>query len=414
MSNQLQWIEPENYPRLANVRMRCYSPSTDRYSKYIDELSGPNSLVKPGDAVIATRNGVDVGTATSLQLSMWVRGARLSCQGVAYVGTIKTHRRLGNASGGGETGVATQIMHAILERGRERSCAISALMPFRASFYEHFGYGNAERLTAWTVPLAILPRSRSDNFRFFDPDQDHGLIHDLRSREVRAGQCDVETTPQMLANWASAWSGGMVFIDHAPGGAARSYAFVTEDRKPEAATLQVQEWGCESPDALASMLTFFSSLRDQYSSMTITLPGDLPLNRLLRETQVPHRQVDHPFALPRPFTRMQIRILDHRTVLEALQLPGHIKGKCSVAIGESEGTVTRLALDFEGGRIRVSTGPADCDIECSDVVWASLVSGDLAASLAHRFDRFRVHTPEAVTLLESLSAGPAPFCQEYF
>ena len=29
---------------------------------------------------------------------------------------------------------------------------ISALMPFRGSFYEHFGYGIAECRCTWTVP----------------------------------------------------------------------------------------------------------------------------------------------------------------------------------------------------------------------------------------------------------------------
>src|SRR6185503_13598429 len=103
-----------------------------------------------GDYLLADRDGEAVGTTTALSMTIWVRGAALPCQGVAYVGTIKTHRR-GGANG--EKGVATQLMFETLRRARERREVVSALMPFRASFYEHFGYGLIERRHEWLVPL---------------------------------------------------------------------------------------------------------------------------------------------------------------------------------------------------------------------------------------------------------------------
>ena len=39
-------------------------------------------------------------------------------------------------------------------------------MPFRASFYEHFGYGLAELRHEWTVPLSIFPTGDFAGFRF--------------------------------------------------------------------------------------------------------------------------------------------------------------------------------------------------------------------------------------------------------
>ena len=80
------------------------------------------------------------------------RGGSFPCQGVAWVGTVKTHRR--RIAGGRRRGNAGDARDASdgAERGRW-----SALMPFRASFYEHFGYGLVERRNEWTLPLAVLP-----------------------------------------------------------------------------------------------------------------------------------------------------------------------------------------------------------------------------------------------------------------
>ena len=135
--------------------------------------------------LLARLDGDPVATATSYSMNMWVRGARLPCQGVAYVGTIKTRRRSG--------GVASAVMAETLKKARERGQVLSALMPFRASFYEHFGYGLVERRAEWTVPLSVLPKGRVEGFEFVsevDP-----AMEACRQRMVEAGQCDIERSP---------------------------------------------------------------------------------------------------------------------------------------------------------------------------------------------------------------------------
>ena len=52
----------------------------------------------------------------------------------------------------------------------------------------------------------------------------------------------------------------------------------------------------DSIDALKRQLYFLASLKDQYSGVYLTLPGDLQLNRLLKEDQIPHRLVEHASA----------------------------------------------------------------------------------------------------------------------
>src|SRR5205085_8545203 len=123
---------------------------------------------KVGDYLLAQgADGRFVGTSTSLSMRMWVRGGSVPCQGVAFVGTVKTARRAASSSKSStERGIASQLMIETLRKARERGAVVSALMPFRASYYEHFGYGFAERRTEWTVPLSILPAGDFAGIRF--------------------------------------------------------------------------------------------------------------------------------------------------------------------------------------------------------------------------------------------------------
>src|SRR4051812_29396453 len=116
MSLKMQWIGEPDYDRLAKVRVQCYAPAMSAEEKYSDAITR-DPRGKAGDYLIAQRDGLDVGTATSISLKIWMRGGCVPCQGVAYVGTVKTHRRGGSK---GERGIASQIMTETIRKARER------------------------------------------------------------------------------------------------------------------------------------------------------------------------------------------------------------------------------------------------------------------------------------------------------
>jgi predicted acetyltransferase len=167
MPLSLRWVGQSEYDALAEVRARCYAPAAKDVAVFKERLLS-DQRAKPGDHLLAERDGRIVGTATSLSMTMWVRGGSVPCQGVAFVGTIKTARRGGSKSAG-ERGIASQIMFEALRLARERQQVVSALMPFRASFYEHFGYGLAEQRAEWIVPLSILPPGDFGGIRYREP-----------------------------------------------------------------------------------------------------------------------------------------------------------------------------------------------------------------------------------------------------
>lgn len=390
--------------------MRCYSHAgreIDRYKQHVRE--DPTAVA--GDFLLAERDGEAVGTATSLSLTMWVRGSPIPCQGVASVGTVKTHRRR-SADG---KGVATRIMHETLRVARERRQVVSALMPFRASFYEHFGYGLVERRCEWTVPLTVFPHGDFDGIRFYREDDLPELIK-FRQRTVERGQCDIERPEATWKYWLKARAeNGFVFIDRpVVAGPVRGYLAFEHKQIGTKDYLRVMQMSYEDVAALGRQLHFLSSLRDQYLTAIMLLPADFPLNWMLRETQLPHRLVNHAHAEARLDTRMQLRVLDHKRFLGALHLPSENRGRVVVSVAEGEGHESRFAVEIADGRAIASDSNATADISCPDRIWAAIACGDLPATRAVELGLANASDPRHAELLNVLADGPPPFSHEYF
>jgi hypothetical protein len=175
------------------------------------------------------------------------------------------------------------------------------------------------------------------------------------------------------------------------------------------------ELGYEDVPALQRILYMLSSLKDQYASVVLALPADLPLNRLLRESQIPHKSVVHATAECRPYTRMQVKVLDHKALLESMTaLPPDRRGSVIVGVHEAEGNATRFAIDFADGRAAVSPADAAAQFECRDTIWAAIALGEMPASRAVELGLATCTSPAALTTLEAPALGPTPFCNEPF
>ena len=420
MSLKLRWVGEDERDRVAETRMLCYAPARRELAGYVERIRDePRS--KPGDWLLAERDDVAVGTATSLAMTMWVRGGAVPCQGVAHVGTIKTHRR---RAADGAPGVATAVMRETLRAARERGFVVSALMPFRGSFYEKFGYGFVERRAEWTIPMAILPKGDSaGELRFYEPGDFPELVA-FKQRLTERTHGDIERVAGKWRQDLEYAQGGHVVVERAGsgdrGGPVRSFLFFDQTHSGHADIVRVIEALYEDVPGLVRQLQFLGSLRDQYTNCSITLPADLRLNLLLGEAQMTHRNNrNHPTAECRPFTRMQVRVLDHEKLLSAMKLPagdraGAGAGKCVVAIREVEGDVKKLAVEIADGRAAATATHASADVEMPDRVWAMVAFGDLPATRAAELGLIAVTNRAPLAVLDAFAAGAAPFCREYF
>ncbi len=416
---EFRWVSLDEADAVADVRLRCYGAG----EKDLESIRGrvdPSRGAISDDFLLAVDDGRAVGTATALPMRMWLRGGVVSCQGVAWVGATKVARRR-SAGATDERGVASQVMAEVLAQARRRGHVVSALMPFRASYYAHFGYGLTERRCDWTVPLSIMPVGDPSTFRFAEL-ADYPHMHALRQREVEAGQCDIERPIESWVSFIARLNSGFVVVEEAAdpkaaaGSKVRSWlAFENARDQAGRDVVQVSELHYLTLEDLRRQLVFLGSLRDQYGAAQLSLPADLSLNRLLREPQIPHRAVNHAIAEARPYTRMQARVLDHRKLLESLNLTGRATGTVSLNIRESEGASSRFTVEFDGGKLVVlSAGGQAPEVAMTDVTWASIVTGDLRASEANELGLLECADAKVLELLDELAAGPAPFCRDYF
>jgi predicted acetyltransferase len=409
MALKMRWVDNDELDRVAETRWMCYAHARKDLARFKENIhAGPWG--RPGDYLLAERNGEAVGTASSYAMTMWVRGSAVSCQGVAYVGTIKSARR----RGGKEPGVASAVMREVLRVGREREHIVSALMPFRASFYEHFGYGLVERRTDWTIPLSVLPASECAGWKFIDA-QDRAAMTEQWQRSVAGGQCDIERSARRWKLLETAEEEGMVFVERkSDNGPIGGTAFVIQESAGGRNILKIQAWSVDSLEAFVGMLSFFGTMRDQFSTLSIVVPADWQINRLLMESQIPHRPVEHATATASVHTRMQVRILDHKKYLEGLRWPTEVRGRATISVAECEGPFSRFDIEVDSGRAKVSDARTEADFECADRHWAGIATGDLSATQAMRLGLARVNTQRTLELLDALSIGPVPCCRESF
>jgi predicted acetyltransferase len=403
MALNLRWVGTDELDRVAMTRLRCYAKSAADYEAFkIRAANDPRS--GSGDYLLAEADGQPVGTATHVPLTMHVRGGVIPTQGVAWVGAVRTARRQPGA------GVATAVMQAMLRRARDRGDVASALMPFRASYYQHFGYGVVERRHEWTIPLSVLPRGETGNLRFYEPG-DFESRSQLARDAAAAGQCDFEWSDDYWRTTDQS-PDGFDLIDRGTG-AADSYFRLAHQQADGKDVARIPALFYRDAAALRRVLSFCSTLKDQYAAVHLTLPADVPLNRMLAETQLPHRPVNHAVASVHPHTRMQVRVLDHQRFLQAIRWPAETAGKAIVAVEECEGGVSRFENDVHAGRAAVTPVGAGEDFRCPDSTWAAVACGDLTATAAVRFG-LASGTTRGCSLLDALSAGPVPFSNMFF
>lgn len=405
-----RWVGEPDLDRVAETRLRCYAPAAREAEDYRHQIRS-DSRSKPGDYLLIEDAAEAIGTATSLSQTMWVRGSPVPCQGVAWVGTIRTRRRSREAN---SAGIASRLMHETLRMARERGQVLSALMPFRASFYEHFGYGIVERQCAWTVPIDILPAGPCDGLRFSES-ADRAAIAACYQRFVERGHCCIERTAARWDDINRTNDNGFEIIDRpTPTGPVRAVMHYSQYQQDGKDILRINSHFADDPAAFQRQLHFLAGLKDQYQALHIRLPADFPLNWLLKERQLPHRLVNHPTAEARPYTKMQVRVLDHIRLLEAMHWPAEVKGSVVIAVQETEGDQSKFRLELDDGQAKAEMTGATAEVECRDTVWAALVLGDLSARRAISAGLISLSQSNAMPILNAMSAGAAPYNEEYF
>ncbi len=255
--------------RLVSVPIQAYgfqpSPAPEGM---LDRLRGHQRYYEEHVTLVAELDGVAVADASAVPMRQNVRGAVYEMAGVAGVATLPQARRRGYARA-----LVTEILGVM----RDRGYVVSALYPFRPSFYGRFGYvGLPMTRTVTFSPSSVAGLLRMDlaGTVRWGPVADHyaayrdfiGRLLSERHGFALLPESRMAQLREAGDRWlATAWVGGVV------AGA------VTYHIDGFAGDLVADDLLIASPLGRALLLQFFAAHTDQVARITATIPaGEMP------------------------------------------------------------------------------------------------------------------------------------------
>jgi predicted N-acetyltransferase YhbS len=218
--------------------------------------------------LVAEVDGVAVADASAVPMRQNVRGAVYQMAGVAGVATLPQARR---------RGYARALVTEILGLMRDQGYVVSALYPFRPSFYGRFGYVGLPRTRTVTFSPSsvawLLHRDLAGTVRW-GPVADHcDAYRDLTRRlltEHHGFALLPESRMAQLYKAGDRWL-ATAWVDGAVAGA------VTYRINGFGADLIADDFLTASPLGRALLLQFFAAHTDQVARVTATIAaGEIP------------------------------------------------------------------------------------------------------------------------------------------
>jgi predicted acetyltransferase len=213
-----------------------------------------------------------------LRLEQYFGGGRLPMMGLAMVAVSPARRR---------RGLARRLVAAGLREARERGDALSALYPFRITFYEGLGYGLAGVADQFMVAPSQLPDApERQRVELVDGDDGRAAVREVYERwaPTQNGQL-----ARGDGNWRRVWDqASAAAVYRAPGGDAEGYAVLRyrADLPPADRFLEVEERAWLTPAARRGLHAWLGSLGDQWSRIAYRAHPDEGFAEIVREPRL--------------------------------------------------------------------------------------------------------------------------------
>lgn len=357
--------------------------------------------------VVGEADGCVVASTHWIPFTTWIGGVGQPMQGVASVVVAHEARRRGYAS---------DLMVEVMRRARERGTALSALYPFRHSFYASLGYATSVEHRVWTFPPNDLPHyaERASVRRATAADLDR--INACYERVMRRSTLMVERGP---ADWDRRhFEQGRAYAEVFDDGAAvRGYfIFRYRERDGHHTQLFVQEIVYEDQEALRGLLGHIAALRDQFMEVVcVTRAGErLELRLANPRDGGAIKGMISDFVGPRVLWGAMARILDVERAFAARPSYNGATGRLSVEIDDRQLPENRgpWTVSFEDGRATVARSEAGT-ARASIATLTQLYLGFVSASEARDLGLLTADDPD-VALLDRAFAGPRPSLMDQF
>lgn len=346
-------------------------------------------------------------------LRQWVGGELLPCTGIGTVAVSPAHRR---------RGVAAELMTAALHAAAERGDVVSALYPFRVSFYQGLGYGQAGEAQQYQVaPRMLADASERGQVELVDDDATRAEVLACYNEWAATQNGQVARSPRMWAELIPKHDRVLVAYRD-DGGAVRGYALAVYRADMPAAQryLEVDELVWTTPASRRGLYAWVASLADQWQQVLIRA---LPSHRLgdwLREPRLPTGSAP-PWQLWAPaatvMAGVMFRILDMQAAWQRRRVADNAALDAVIAVQDAQlgGNSGAWRIVSEGGRCNAERVADDNVGLRTDISTLSrMYAGALGATQAVTAGLAESSRPELLPHLDRLLALPEPWTFERF
>jgi predicted acetyltransferase len=410
-----RFAQPEEISEAAHLVAHSFPGQQRTPAWWYEQLRDPSYGGGAETLLIGEEAGRLVAACQVHPLQQWVAGEKLPMGGVGTVAISPTHRK---------RRMGAELVSAGIRAARERGDLASALYPFRVSFYQKLGYGNAGEALQHLVPPETFPDSAE------------------RARvEILGGDAERAEALKLYARWAPAengqlerpervWTGLCTEADRAlfgyrgASGELEGYALVRyrTDLPPETRYLEVEELIWTSPAARRGLYGWLSSLGDQWQQI---LMRSLPAHRVgdwLREPRLPRGAAPGWGLWSGAATLMMgpmFRLLDverawaRRRVASAEPLSVALEVR-DAQIPENDG---EWLLRMEEGRVRAergASGTADIVLRLDISALSRLYVGSLSATAAVSAGLAECARVDSLARLDAALLVPEPWTFDRF
>jgi predicted acetyltransferase len=282
------------------------------------------------------------------------------------------------------------------------------LHPFKHSFYAKYGWAAAMEQRIYSGEIAALSHFRMGEGRFLPISRERIPELDAIAHEALAGRWGVvmrgpEQWQGLMAD-AKLKRHGVIWQDSA--GKARGYlSYSMEDRPHAGRNLVCHELQASDPEALRQLLAFLANHDSQVSQIQLMVPSDLPLNLLMRnplQSEVKQWQM--------------LRLLDVAGALSEYGAPAELSGSCVIRVHDDwlEHNHGSYRLEASDGKLSCQPSDQAADLELNIGLLAQWISRYVNPHQAAALGLCSVHNRAALSFLEALFSGPAPFNNDFF
>ncbi|HWE91063.1 MAG TPA: GNAT family N-acetyltransferase [Pseudonocardiaceae bacterium] len=144
---KIRQITADEQPAISDpLQVYGFEPSPPSASR-LETLHAGQRYHRENVTLVAEDDGVTVAEATAIPMRQNVRGSVFSMAGIAGVASDPRVRRQGHVR---------RVLLELLGRMRDEGCAVSALYPFKPSFYQRFGFVGTPQVRTVTFSPAGL------------------------------------------------------------------------------------------------------------------------------------------------------------------------------------------------------------------------------------------------------------------